>query len=373
MSIRETFRTIETELQAQHVERDGIIRSLLIALLARQHVALLGPPGTGKSRLARDLCQRIRGRFFEWQLTRFSTPEEVFGPMSLQGLETDHYRRITTGKLPEAEIAYLDETFKGSSAILNTLLAAMNERLFYNDAQAVSIPLMTLVGASNELPEDREELGALWDRFLLRHVVDYVKDPTHFTQMLTATTTPTPGTTLTLDDLAQAQAATRQVAVQDVLGPLSALRATLLSQGLVVSDRRWHESLSVIRAHAWLQGHAAATASDLAILQHVLWSDPSTRLAVAKAVMMLISPFDQEAQDVLDDAKDTYLRAMTAPEDQELEIGRETHHALKAAAKLLRVIQEKAQAAGTPSTRAAEGLHQIGQWGEEVNTKCLKI
>ncbi len=113
LALHGQFLTIERELNQSHLERPDVVRSLLVALLARQHVILLGPPGTGKSRLVRDLCQRIVGRFFEWQLTRMSTPEEIYGPISLQGLQQDRYRRIATGKLPEAEIAYLDETFNG--------------------------------------------------------------------------------------------------------------------------------------------------------------------------------------------------------------------------------------------------------------------
>ena len=310
---RQPFLAIERELNQSHLERPAVIRSLLVALLARQHVVLLGPPGTGKSRLVRDVGQRIVGQFFEWQLTRMSTPEELFGPISLQGLQQDHYRRIATGKLPDADIAYLDETFKASSAILNTLLAAMNERVFYNDGQAVPMPLQMLVGASNELPEDREELGALWDRFLIRHVVSYVKDPTSFAALLQAVVAPAVQTTRTLSDLAQAQQAVTQVTVQPIFPLLAQLRTELLKAGIIASDRRWRQSIGLIQAQAWLNGHQAADASDVTILQHVLWNEPDQRLPVAKAVLMLVSPYDQEAQDILDDAKDAYLRAMGAP------------------------------------------------------------
>lgn len=233
MDVRQTLLTIEQELNQVHFERQEVIRGLLVALLARQHVILLGPPGTGKSRLARDLCQRVQGRFFEWQLTRMSTPEELFGPISLQGLQQDRYRRIPAGKLPEADIAYLDETFKASSAILNTLLAAMNERLFFNDGQAVPMPLEMLIGASNELPEDREELGALWDRFLLRYVVDYVRTPAAFQALLGVPVTPPVPTTLPLAVLAQAQTAVAQVDPRPVLGLLATLRQELAKAGLV--------------------------------------------------------------------------------------------------------------------------------------------
>ena len=372
-SLQTTFLAMEREMQQTHMERQDVIRSLWVALLARQHAVLLGPPGTGKSRLARDLCQRIICRFFEWQLTRMSTPEEIFGPISLQGLQHDHYRRIATGKLPEADIAYLDETFKASSAILNTLLAAMNERIFFNDGQAIPMPLHMLIGASNELPEDRDELGALWDRFLVRHVVDYVKDANAFTALLHASSQPVAQTTISLAELVQAQQDVTQVDVDAVIPLIAQLRSELAKQGLVASDRRWRQSLSLIQAQAWLNGHAVADASDVTILQHVLWDEPDQRLGIAKAVLTLISPFDQEAQDILDDAKDAYLKAISAPEEEQMVVGLEVNKALKAAAKLLGSVAQKAEEAGKPSQRAQDGLTQLQSWGEEILKTCLKV
>lgn len=372
-SLQPQFLDLERELNTAHFERTEVIRSLLVSLLARAHVVLLGPPGTGKSRLVRDVCQRIVGQFFEWQLTRMSTPEELFGPISLQGLQQDRYRRIPTGKLPEAEIAYLDETFKASSAILNTLLAAMNERVFYNDGQAIPMPLQMLVGASNELPEDREELGALWDRFLIRHVVDYVKDPASFTRLLSSATSPAATTTLSLSELAAAQAEVAQVDVTPVFALLGQLRASLTQMGVVASDRRWKQSLPLIQANAWMNGHATAEASDVTILQHVLWSEPDQRLAVAKAVLGLISPFDQKAQDILDDAKDGYTKALTAPEDERKTEGLAANKALEAAGRQLMAVAKEAEAAGKPSTVARNGLAQVQSWGDEILRTCLRI
>ncbi|NMP24405.1 AAA family ATPase [Sulfobacillus harzensis] len=372
-TLQTPFLAIERELNHDHLERPDVIRSLLVALLARQHVILLGPPGTGKSRLVRDVCQRIVGRFFEWQLTRMSTPEEIFGPISLQGLQQDRYRRIATGKLPEAEIAYLDETFKTSSAILNTLLAAMNERVFFNDGQAIPMPLEMLVGASNELPEDREELGALWDRFLIRHVVDYVKDPASFTALLQAQAHPATQTTITLQDLKAAQQAVEAVDVSGVLPLLGQLRAELAKLGVIASDRRWRQSVGIVQANAWMNGHTVADAGDVTILQHVLWDEPDQRLAVAKAVLTLISPFDQEAQDILDDAKDAYLQALAAPEEDQMTTGLEVNKTLKSAAKRLAEVVKKSEDAGKPSQRARDGLTQIQAWGDEILKTCLKV
>src|SRR5439155_7200 len=154
-SPRELLRSIRDELGQIFLERDELIDGALVALLAAQHVLVIGPPGTAKSMLADEVCRRLTGaRYFQWLLTRFTTPEELFGAVSLKALEQDDYRRLTTHKLPEAHIAFLDEIFKASSSILNTILTVMNERRFHNGREVTEVPLLTLFAASNELPED---------------------------------------------------------------------------------------------------------------------------------------------------------------------------------------------------------------------------
>ena len=153
---------LRANLMAQFPERKDVIDGSLAAVLAGEHVLLIGPPGTAKSALVRCLAQVFGGSYLERLLTKFSTPEELFGPISLKALEQDRFVRVTAGKLPEAEFAFIDEIFKSNSAVLNSLLSIVNERLFHNDSP-IHCPLVSLFGASNELP-DGKELEALFDK-----------------------------------------------------------------------------------------------------------------------------------------------------------------------------------------------------------------
>src|SRR5439155_19151297 len=187
MTGAEKLKKIRDELRQTFLERADLIDGALAALLSSSHVLIIGPPGTAKSMLADELCRRIEAaNDSQWLVTKFSTPEEIFGAVSLSGLEHDDYRRVTSHNLPEAHIAFLDEIFKSNSSILNALLTIINERLFHNGRERVRVPLITMFGASNELP-DEEELTALYDRFMLRFTVDYVVEEFRFLKMLEGT------------------------------------------------------------------------------------------------------------------------------------------------------------------------------------------
>jgi MoxR-like ATPase len=301
---------LRADLMAQFPERKDVIDGSLAALLAGEHVLLIGPPGTAKSALVRAIAQAFSGSYFERLISKHSVPEELFGPVSLKALEQDRFVRVTTGKLPEVEFAFIDEIFKSNSSVLNALLGVINERQFHNDGTPIQCPLVSLFGASNELPEGRE-LEALFDRFLLRFDVQYLLVASNLRNVLTSGD-PAITTKLTMDDLRRAQGEVAAVKItDDTVDALLSIRDTCRAEGIVASDRRWKKSLKLVKSSAWLAGEKKTCAEDLAILTDSLWREPKDRPKVARIVGALSDPASMQSLEILDAAREIATKVAT--------------------------------------------------------------
>ncbi len=263
---RSRLRDIIDHVHAGLVERDAQARCLVLAVLCGEHALFIGPPGTAKSELARRLHSVAGGLFFERLLTRFTVPEELFGPLSLAALDQGRYERDVQGYLPTATIAFLDEVFKANSAILNALLTLLHEREFDQGAIRLKTPLISVVAASNEVPDD-EALLAFYDRFLLRCPVAPVSEAA-FVALLASEPCDTPAPPgFTPEQLAVSQAQARAVVVPGgIVSALLVLRAVLADASITVSDRRWVRIVRALRVAAWANQRAEVSLTDLFVL-----------------------------------------------------------------------------------------------------------
>jgi MoxR-like ATPase len=290
--MRDRFLRLTAALSQGVHERDEALKLGLLALLAGESLFLLGPPGTAKSLLARRLKAALAGaRAFEYLMGRFSTPEEIFGPLSIAGLrDRDVFERRTLGYLPEADVAFLDEVWRASPPIQNTLLTILNEKRFRNGDHELKVPLKLLVAASNRSPAGEENAEAFWDRFTVRIEVGALTTEEGFRNLVTDTADlyrprVAAGDALTPDEWDALQVGIDLVEVPDaVVDALAVLRQALgeAPVPVAVSDRRWKKASRLLRACAVAHGRAYVDGQDLGVLEHVLWDRPDQRPAVAE-------------------------------------------------------------------------------------------
>lgn len=282
----ESCVALHAALNAYLIGRDDEIRLALTAIVARKNLLLLGPPGVAKTLVGYLVGKSIMGgSYFELLLGRFTEPSQVFGPISIRELrDNDRVTHKVEGFLPTARVALLDEVFKASSAILNSLLTIMNERVFHNGGVRMETTLDTLFGCSNEMPES-SALEALYDRFLIRHEVIPVPEADE-DRLLLLGDVPALPKIVHLDEM---QDRARKIPLTpQIIAAMKGIRKAAKGMGINVSDRRFRESVSVVRASAALAGRDEIIPRDLGILQHVYWQTPdqipSIKLLVKKAV-----------------------------------------------------------------------------------------
>ncbi|MEH2831284.1 AAA family ATPase [Segatella copri] len=315
----ERFKQLLGEMNRGIYEKETEISLSLLAALAGESIILLGPPGVAKSMVARQLKTAFReAQSFEYLMSRFSTPDEIFGPVSIQKLKTsDTYERAVEGYLPTADVVFLDEIWKAGPAIQNTLLTVINEKIFRNGNREMHLPLKLLVAASNELPAKGEGLEALWDRFVIRIESRPIKLEKNFRAMLleapTDFSSPTDFTDstdfsdlkITAEEYAEWAEKICKIGVkEEVLDAISAIRKSLRAvnvdeaaerRNIYVSDRRWKNIVRLLRTSAFMQDREEVDICDLLPIYHCLWQEPEERDAIRSIVIRaLFSPFAEK-------------------------------------------------------------------------------
>lgn len=317
--LKKRIQGLIRHLSAGMHEREEIVAVSFLGALSGQNTFLYGPPGTAKSLISRRIaCGFEDPSYFECLMNRFSTPEEVFGPVSIKELKEDRYVRKTDGYLPKAEFAFLDEIWKSSPAILNTLLTLINERRFRNGDQIEEAPLKALIAASNETPEANQGLDALYDRFIVRLMVPPITQSDHFNHLLDSPPTEAHVTVPKELVVKQAEWESWRREIQssvrlsnETLTIIHLIRSALHAQQetlkVYVSDRRWQRAAMLMKAAAFFNGRKETNHSDALLLQHCLWTTNDNREVVAEIVATAVqqSGFEGEADLAgLDRAKD---------------------------------------------------------------------
>lgn len=303
--MKERIKVILAKMGEGTFEREEVLALSLLSALAGESIFLLGLPGVGKSMVARRLKTAFRdAKSFEYLMSRFSTPDEIFGPVSISRLkDADSYERITSGYLPDAAIVFLDEIWKAGPAIQNALLTVLNEKTFLNGNKLIDLPIKGIISASNELPAEDEGLEALWDRFLIRYVVEPLNEKRNFIALLNDIRQKEDiGTSgLLQEEYDKIREGAIHVEVpEQIINLIFRLRERLNAKmadnndiktepekrdlKYYISDRRWKKAVGIMKTSAYLNNRRAIDLSDIQLLRHILWNEPSQISEINKIV-----------------------------------------------------------------------------------------
>ena len=279
------------------VGKEKVMKLGLLSILSGENMILVGPPGTAKSEISRRLREILADSdsetYFEYLFTKFTTPEEIFGPLSIKQLQNDKFERNMEGYMPSSRIVFLDEIFKANSSILNTLLTILNERVFHNGLKREKTPLISLIGASNELPFENDELTALYDRFLIRAVVGYVSDDEiEMLLDIKETDMEIPAEIKFMEsDLNEIRNESEKVRVTfGIKKTIMQIRQDYNKifaedNHEIISDRKLVKMVKLLKISAYLNGRDKVDFSDLMLLTNCLWNNPENIEKVTKLVL----------------------------------------------------------------------------------------
>lgn len=281
IDIQERIKKIIEALNKNIYEKEEVIALAFLTAIAGESIFLLGPPGVGKSLIAR----KIKGVFkdvktFEYLMNRFSTPDEIFGPISIKKLkDEDKYERITTCYLPDAGVIFLDEIWKAGHSIQNALLTVLNEKIYRNGDNEVKLDIRLIIAASNELPEQNQGLEALWDRFLIRYIVDRIESVSRFNEMISQTSENYSidiDEELTIKDIEYKQWSAKIAEIDipnEVLNVINIIRHHLIEENIYISDRRWKKIIKILRTSAFLNNRKQTDLMDCFLIAHCIWNE----------------------------------------------------------------------------------------------------
>lgn len=292
MSVKEHATNLIQYMSEGIYEKEHVMSMSFLSAIAGESVFLLGPPGTAKSMVARRLKLVFKdANTFEYLMSRFSTPDEIFGPVSISKLKNeDRYERLVDGYLPDAEIVFLDEIWKAGPSIQNALLTAINERIFKNGSDTLKLPMKALIAASNELPAEDEGLETLWDRFLVRIVSNCISSESTFYKMVREKRNSDPiipPSLLITDELYHSwQSSISDIVIpDDICHVITAIRKAIKEEmksedfspmDYYISDRRWKKVFHLMQASAWLNDRDRINLTDCLLLIHCLWNKTQT-------------------------------------------------------------------------------------------------